>query len=341
MVTFNNPLFLTLAVVLAGAFLLVSTLWIRLQVVALRRFGSRLTLERFSSFSAKPATAIVIALTLALLSLAAAEPTLSNSVNAGSPTLNAVIVMDISRSMLAEDGLEGRTRLATGILAVERLLETYPDGRFGLVLYTNEVVAYSPTFDHQAIRQIFGHFQQNYSTAVRGEGSAPALALDAAATMIGELSYPINVVMLISDGGLSRSTNVAQPRMSVVVDRLSDLHVRIVAAGVGGLLPTAIPDYNENGELVGYHRLNGAVAYTALDETSLSRFAADTSGLYLRLTNSEGLVQVSSDENLDTQPTATAAVESLVWIPTAAALLLVTLWLVGNRISSRRPRTPF
>lgn len=341
MVTFNHPLFLIVALAIAGGFLLASALWGRFQHLAISRFGRRQTLSHFSRFTPKLTTALVISLTLALLSVAAAEPMLASRENVSRRTLNAIVVMDVSRSMLAEDGWENRTRLETGIRAVERLLETYPDGRFGLVLYTSQVLAYAPTFDHDAIRIILRYYRENYASAIRGDGSIPADALRQAGDMIEELPYTVDVIFLISDGGSSRSTSIVQPRLPDILEKLRSLNIRFVAAGVGGLVPTTIPVYDENGELTGYHMFQDSIAYTSLDETTLSQMAGETSGYYLRLSDPDSLVDIAARENLDSQPTAQAAVDSLVWIPTAAAVLLILLWLVGNRISISRPRTPF
>jgi len=325
MVTFNHPIFLVLSVCLVPGFLLVSVLVRRIQKNAIAGFGRRQTLNRFSKFSGKTTTALTITLSLVVMALAAAEPSLKSNENGTSRTLNAILVMDVSRSMLAKDGPRGKSRLETGILAVEKLLEAYPDGRFGLVIYTNKVLVYPPTFDHQSLVFVLRDIWQNHST--RGEGSNPITALNETGLLIKELPYTVDTVFLISDGGKSLSPRATQPPLATAMKKLQGLGVHIVAVGVGGLVPVAIPVYADDGALVGYHRYEGAIVYTALDEIPLKRFADETSGWYLRLTDTDGLVAIARSENLDSQPVASGTSTNLVWLPVTISILLVVFWL--------------
>ncbi len=326
MVTFNHPAFLVVAFCLVPGFLLFSALVRRFQKTAIARFGRRETLGRFSKFSKKKTAALTLTLALVIMALAAAEPSLSSHQDANSRTLNAILVVDVSRSMLAEDGPGGKSRLETGILTIERLLAAYPDGRFGLVIYTNEALVYPPTFDHQSLVFILRNILENYS-AVRGEGSDPVTALDEAGKLIEKLPYTVNTVFLISDGGKSLSAFAVQPSLAPVMKKLRGLNVRLVVAGVGGLIPTTIPVYTDDGTFIGYHRYEGIIVYTALDEIPLKRFADETGGWYLRLTNIDDLVRITGSENLDSQPIAANTSTNLVWLPVAISILLTLFWL--------------
>lgn len=329
MVTFNHPAFLVLALCLIPGFLLISALVRRFHKNAIGRFGQRETLSRFSRFSPKTTTTLLFTLSLASLAIAAAEPSLSSSEDGSTRTLNAIIVLDVSRSMLAEDGLEDKSRLAAGIESVEKLFETYPDGRFGLVLYTNQVLVYQPTFDHAALRTIMDDIRQNYP--IRGEGSDPLAALDAAAKLIGELPYTVNTVFFISDGGKSLAASAIAPQsMTPITKTLRQLRVHLVAVGVGKLVPSAIPVY-QDGVLIGYHEFEGQIAYTALDETLLTRIAEETAGTYLRLADPDDLVRLVQSKNLDSQPIAQDSSANLVWLMTAVSILLVLVSLVNPR----------
>jgi len=328
MVTFNQPLYLVLALCLVPGFLLVGRVVDRFQKTAIARFGRWQTLSRFSKFSKKTTTAVAITLSLVFLTLAAAEPVLSSSENGTTRrTLNAILLVDVSRSMLAEDGPGGASRLEAGILAIEKLFEAYPDGRFGLVIYTDEVTVYPPTFDHTALSFILRDVLENYSSAVRGEGSDPITALNEAGKLIKELPYTVDAVFLISDGGKSLSPIDIHPPLAPVLKKLKGLGVHLVVIGVGGLIPAAIPVYADDGVLIGYHQYQGVVVYTALSEISLKSFADGTSGRYLRLTDTNDLVAIARSENLDSQPIAQESTTSLVWLPVTISILLTALWL--------------
>ncbi len=333
MVTFNHPNMIVLAICLIPGFLIVSAVWRLFQNRTIGRFGQRKRLSRFSRFTRKTISAIALSLALGLMAIAAAEPTLSSSGNVNAPTLNAIIVVDISRSMLAEDGPGNASRLATGTQAIENLMESYPEGRFGLVIYTNAVFVYPPTYDHGAIRIMLGDILKNYS--VRGEGSEPIIALHDAGSLIKELPYKIDTVILISDGGLSLVANADRPNEDTVASHLKNMGVHLVVGGVGGFIPVPIPFYGDHGELAGYYRYDGSVVYTSLDETALRRFASETSGWYIRLTSPDDLIQIVRSEHLDWQPTVLPTVVNLTWLPVVISILLVAFWLLGTMF--RRP----
>lgn len=345
MVTFNNPNLLVLSPVVLIGFLLLSLLLRRFQNAAISRFGNRQTLSRFSQFSQKTASTILIGLSLASLALAASEPSLTKSTNGSARTLNAVIVMDVSRSMLAEDAPEGQSRLRAAVQAIKVLLETYPDGRFGLVLYTDQVVDYAPTFDHRSLVTILEGIPTDYKQ-VRGEGSEIATALQVAAKMIEELPYRVDTIFLISDGGksLSQYTDTIVSNKDDGVESIRSQRLHLVAIGVGGLIPAAIPVYGDDGILVGYHQYNNLIVYSTLEELTLKRIVAETSGSYHRLSGPETLVQVARRENLDSQPIAEESSANLVWVPVAVSLLLLALWLLPTKRTHPpdrrvRPRT--
>lgn len=332
MVTFNQPIYLVLAICLIPSFLFVSALVRRFHKNAIGKFGQRETLRRFPRFSSKVTTTLLLTLSLASMVIAAAEPSLSRGEDGSTRTLNAIIVLDVSRSMLAEDGPKGMSRFETGIAAVEKLLETYPDGRFGLVIYTSQVVDYSPTFDHQALRVILHNVRDDYTEAIRGEGSDATLALDTTVEMIEDLPYTVNTVFLISDGGKSLASNATTSANQVEMMRsLTNQRVHLIVIGIGELIPSAIPVYAEDGVLIGYHQYEGMIVYTALDEIPLKRLADETGGSYLRLTDIGDLVQITQSENLDSQPIAQDSTANLVWLPVAISILLILVHLVNPR----------
>lgn len=334
MVTFNHPEFMVTALSLVLGFLLVSLIVIRIQRGAIDRFGRRETLSRFSQFTRKTTTVFLLALAMMSLSIAAAEPVLNSVGNVSALTLNAVIVMDVSRSMLAKDGLEGKTRLESGVLAIEQVLDSYPDARIGLILYSGVAQAYLPTFDHEAIRFILHYVMDSYQH-VQGEGSNTMDALEKAGTLIEALPYRIDTIFLISDGGTSLTPSAFAPQTVSIMEKLRKLGVRIVAVGIGDYLPSPIPVYDQNGAFVGYHQYQGMTAYTSLDETPLLQFADETSGWYIHLTDFGDLVKISRDQHLDSQPTVQATTVNLVWLPVAISLLFVSILLLMRTV---RPR---
>lgn len=324
MVTFNHPVLLCIAIVLTLGFFIATLLWQRFQNRSIARYGDWEVLRRFSRFSAKTAASLIFSLAIGSLAVAASEPMLSSGQNGNSPTINAVFVIDISRSMLTPDGPDKTLRLEMAARAVEAILSAYPDGRFGLVMYTNYMAAYAPTFDHDAVRIILRNIIDHYNDQVRGEGSDPITALDAAGQMLAETSYQIPVAFLLSDGGVSQATQ-SRPSESSVLDKLRNLGVRIVSVGIGGYVPAPIPEFNAKGEFLGFHQFQGSTAYTSLDETVLRRFADETGGWYLHLTSTQDLLELIRANHLDSQPTVQNVDVSLIWVPIVVAFFLVAL----------------
>jgi len=294
----------------------------------IHRFGRPEVLRRFTVFGSKLTASVLFSLAIALATLAAAEPKIASGDRAVSRTFNAVIVLDVSHSMAAQDTPDGRTRLELGIAAVERVLDSYPDGRFGLVLFTKGPVGYPPTSDHEALRQLME--SQLDLGNVRGEGSDLPLALEEAAGIVEEYPFPVEVVLIISDGGGAGSTTY-NIRLEKAVEELRSTGVRVAATGVGDLLPVRIPVYGEEGELIGYHSFRGAIATTSLREDILRAIARNGGGSYQRIEHEETLVKMAQINNWDTQPVIQEGEISLTAYPAAGSLILVFLLFLVKR----------
>lgn len=329
MVTFNQPQFLYLAIALFPALLILAYLLNRFQKKTLSLFGRWELLASFSHFSNKTLSSLLLTLAIVSLSLAAAGPTLAQEKNGALPTLNAMIIIDGSKSMLAEDSFDDQSRLAATVLATEELLESYPDGHFGLAFFTDTVVVYAPTKDHQALRIILDDLLKNYPASTRGEGSAPVLALRKTFSQLEDQFETVKVVFFITDGGVSSSAH-PQPGLDPVKRQLDEQDIQLVIVGVGDLLPTTIPIYSKDGELTGYHYYEGSVVFTALEEPYLRQLSKQTSDLYLKLDDPKDLVRFSNSHHLDSQPAAQKTVSSLVWIPIAFSLLFVFLLVLKD-----------
>ncbi len=335
MVMFNYPFYLILAVIILPGFIILSFLLHKHQKLALDKFGARQTNFHLSKSSSKTATTLLFSLALTSLAVAAAEPNLMDATDFESHTLNAIIVLDVSRSMLTRDGPQEKTRLEMGILAAEHLLDAYPDGRFGLVLFTNTVSDYYPTNDHQALKILMRQVLETYN--VRGKGSNATPALIKAVAIIEDTPYKVDTVFLISDGGKSLIPSYGDSTSPLLLEKIKALKLHLVVGGVGGLIPAPIPLYNKAGELTGYHRFHGEIVYTSLDEISLQNFAKTISGYYQRLSDPKDLVNIAKSERLDSQPSSQKIIASLIWLPILLSIFLIALWLLISNLSHLRP----
>ncbi len=326
--TFNHPIFLLLAILVLPTYFLISFLIRRQQKISLDQFGSPKTLRYFQSRVSKTATATIYSLALVSMILSMSDPWMQSKDNPSSRTLNAIIVLDVSRTMLAEDGLGGKTRLETSVKAIERLLDTYPDGRFSLIMYTKEATNYGLTNDHEALKLLLHNVVDTYE--VRGEGTNHMLGLQKAVQLATE-NPTVTTIFHITDGGKTSLYADYGPSRDTVMGQLAESKANLIIIGVGGLVPVTIPVYNDKGQLTGYHHYQGSIPLTNLEEQKLKDLASVAGAYYRRLENVNDLVWTSQTRNLDSQPLANEASISLVWLPAAFSLFLFALWLLANR----------
>lgn len=297
------PLFLVLALIIK-----------KRQKVGYNTFGQQEIFQRFTRFSTKRKTILLYAISLSLLVIAGTEPWLASNSNITSRTYNTIIVVDVSRSMLAEDGPGGQSRLKAGIDAVEALMNAYPDGQFGFVFYTDEIMIYPPSKDPEAIKTLLLEFGEGKN--IRGEGSDLVGALEKTGDYIEKMPYKPQTIVLIADGG----THYKDYNKRAIKD-LIDMNVRVVSVGVGGLVPVRVPVY-ENGEPVGYYSKP-----TSLNIGIMGDVAEDTDGYFLHLENGNDIADLVREKNLDTDPLLQEATESMTWLPVTVSMLLICFWI--------------
>jgi len=325
-VTFNQPLVARIVPLVFLALLLLWLLVKRHQRGLLTRFGLMETLQKFSQFGGGRLGSVMLAAAVAFTLLAAAEPTVKHGTDMTGRTVNAVVVLDISRSMLAEDTPEGVSRSDLGRAALARLFNAYPQGYFGIVTVARSSQSYALTNDHSALRILLAYNGDPYRA--RDEGSDLPGALLAVSELIEESEIPVDLVIFISDGGGPEINRVLYQQ--TLMD-LSEMGVRVVSAGVGGLEPVPIPVRDQSGSLQGYHSRNGVLAVTSRNDSVLRFVAEGSGGVYLVIEDAGDLVEAVRANSLATQPILQGGEVSLAYIPLLAVMLCLFLFLWGNR----------
>ena len=326
LVTFNQPLAARIVPLVFLALLLLWLLVKRHQRGLLTRFGRVETLRGFSQIGMGRLGAVMLAAAVAFTLLAAAEPVVKNGTDMIGRTVNAVVVLDISRSMLAEDTPEGAPRSDLARAAVARLFNAYPQGYFGIVTVARSSHSYALTNDHSALWILLDYNGDPYRA--RDEGSDLPGALLAASEMIEESEIPVDLVIFISDGGGPEINRMLYQRPMA---DLVETGVRVVSAGVGGLEPVPIPVRDRGGNLQGYHSRNGVLAVTSRNDSVLRFVAEGSGGVYLVIEDAGDLVEAMRANNLATQPVWQGGEVSLAYVPLLAALLCLFLFLLDNR----------
>jgi Ca-activated chloride channel homolog len=289
--------------------------------------------------------ASALAAAVALLVLAVMGPRLGESVeDAPRKGRDIVFLLDISRSMLAEDAKPNRLEAAKTAIAgmVEAIKET-GGHRLGLVTFAGRATQHSPvTLD-------YGFFLDRLE-AVKG-GRAPrrgSLIGDGIAKILRELepeTLPFTDIVLISDGEDHGGTALAATREA------ARLGVTIYTVGIGDSLSGAeIPLTNAAGGRAPLIH-DGRSVITRLHEPLLRQIAGLTKGVYVGARTAPAELgklyhdSIAVKRGRELEGLAqTRTSELFRWLSAAALALLALEMLLGEQpgapsAGSRRPMT--
>lgn len=179
--------------------------------------------------------------------------------------LDVAVVLDVSRSMLADDG--GESRLERARALIDGLASELTGDRIGLVLFAGETLVTCPlTFDRAFLRQAL----REAAPGVAGRGGTfIGPALDAGLELLDENRERDKVLILVTDAGDQDSF----PRRAA--ERLAEREVQVVALGIGR---TASPDQPLviDGQII---RDEGKPVPAAVDTQLLRDLAEATRGI--------------------------------------------------------------
>lgn len=177
-----------------------------------------------------------------------------------------VIVLDVSRSMLAEDIYPNRISRAK--LLIDTLLATSAQQLYSLVIYANNAHTVIPlTFDSHVIRSVLKSIQPMMLPI---EGSSFKSGLSLAATLLNDSKIKNKSIILISDGDFD------QKSVSVAPDSKNIIKVNVF--GVGTHEGQAIP--LKKG---GWLSFNNQPVISQLNITNLKKIALHYGGIYQTL----------------------------------------------------------
>ncbi|MGN0853499.1 MAG: VWA domain-containing protein [Kiritimatiellia bacterium] len=208
---------------------------------------------------------------LFLIVFAAARPQWGHSAQKiQSRTRNVVVVIDVSRSMLAADVHPNRLERAKADVA--DLIDSLENDRCALVAFRRTGVLLCPlTTDHAFLRSALE--SATPESAPRGEtdlGSAIRTALDA----LDPAADDHNAIILISDGGDLRGEAVSAAQLA------RKRNVPIFTVGIGNpRAESPIPDASGTGS----QQFQGKAVGTKLEEKALAAISDLSGGRYVPL----------------------------------------------------------
>lgn len=187
--------------------------------------------------------------------------------------LEAVFVLDVSRSMLAADvppsRLEAAKALIRGLIHGDGLRGTSGSASFALVAVKGDGILLSPmTEDVDALDGALDYADPETMTA---PGTDLERGLQAGLEAFSRTSAADRVLVLLSDGGELSGSIMDE------VQALRQIHVRFAAVGFGGSVPAPVPGPDGSPLLMP----SGLPVQSALESTRMRDLASAVGGRYL------------------------------------------------------------
>ncbi|ETX01626.1 MAG: hypothetical protein ETSY1_06700 [Candidatus Entotheonella factor] len=193
-------------------------------------------------------------------------------------SLDVVMVIDVSKSMAAEDyGPKSRLDMARDI--ARHMLTELGGNRVGLVTYAGISFRQADlTTDFEALDFILK--QWIAIDAVRIGGSDLKQAIETGLSVFDQEIEREKLMLIFSDGGTEHDDFVS------TLSKAAQHGVKMVALGLGNEHPSRIPLYDANKKFQGYLKSDsgeGQVVTSRLNERALSQVASSDRGTYIRI----------------------------------------------------------
>ena len=315
---------------LAGLPILLALLWLLLEwkKKTAARMGDpaliSLLIDSFSSvrFLVK---AVLVLLAFFVIVLGAANPQKPGSMeNVQRKGVDVMLVLDVSKSMLARDIKPSRLEKAKQFLL--RLTDQLENDRIGLILFAGRAYLQMPlTSDHGAARM---YIEDASPDAVPTQGTVFGEALSMAKMAFNPKERKYKSIVLVSDG------EDHDPEAAKVAKDLAANGVMINTVGIGSPDGSPIED-PATGELK--KDAEGHTVISKLNEAELQGLANATNGQYIRLDNVDDALITMTQQLDNAEKKAMTDAEFIdyknyfQWFLAAAFVLLLTEFFLSER----------
>ncbi len=285
MFRFENPIFLYL-LLLIPLLALVRYLYQRDRKAKIKRFGDPELLQAMMSGVSKYRPAVKFWLlegALALFIVMMARPQFGSRIHREKRQgIEAMICMDISNSMLAEDVVP--SRLEKSKMLMENLVDHFDTDKVGLVVYAGDAFVQMPiTADYVSAKM----FMQNINPSlIASQGTDIATAIDLAMKSFTQDEKAGKAIIVITDGEDHEGQAMAAARAA------KEKGVRVFILGIGSSkgAPIPMPD--------GHYLTDrsGETVMSRLDENMCKEIAAAGSGTYIHVDNTSNAQEMLDEE---------------------------------------------
>jgi len=268
---------------------------------------------------------ILVLVALICLVLSIANPQLKGaSLDQGRQGLDVMLIMDVSKSMLAQDIKPNRLERSRQLMSL--LIDKLSNNRLGMIWFAGRAYLQMPLTTDLSAAKLF--LQNAGPGAVPTQGTVIGEALKLAGNSFNTKEQKYKAVILISDG------EDHDPEALEVVGRLVESGVMINTVGVGSTTGTSIID-PETGETK--KDANGNVVISKLNEEQLRNLAVKGNGTYVFLQDPSSaaqtlLAQLDGIEKKQLESSDTVQYNSFFYVSLLLALmLLITEMVISER----------
>lgn len=194
-----------------------------------------------------------------------------------------MIVLDVSKSMLAEDVKPSRIDHAKWFL--RELIKSTPGDRYGLVAFSGSAFLECPmTVDKTSLFQII---EEMHPGSIPLGGTNIENAINVALDAFQAAETPHRAIILVTDG------DELQGNMSQTAKKLSERHIPLYVVGVGDpTQPGLVMSIEEETGKKGFLKDNkGEIVKSSLNENALAKLANECDGIYVRSTATKSCLQ--------------------------------------------------
>ncbi|HEY6902064.1 MAG TPA: VWA domain-containing protein [Puia sp.] len=245
--------------------------------------------------------------------------------------VDVMLVLDVSKSMLARDIKPSRLERARQLLL--RLTEKLDNDRIGLILFAGRAYMQMPlTTDHGAARM---YIQQASPDAVPTQGTVIGEALKMANMAFNSKDRKYKSIVLLSDG------EDHDPEALDMAKKLAQNGVMINTVGIGSPEGSPIVD-PATGELKKDNQ--GQTVLSKLNEPELQQLSTTTNGQYIRLDNLDDALITMTQQLESAEKKAMSDTEFIdyksyfQWFLAIALVLLLVEFFLAERHRAKKTR---
>lgn len=274
MFRFEDPAYLWLLLVLP-LLVIIYMVTMRRRTVKLRKFGDAALIRDLMPDASKTRSALKFGLLLGALALAIimlARPQMGSKISHDTRNgIEAIIAIDISNSMLAQDVVP--SRLEKSKMLVENLVDRFTKDRIGLVVYAGDAFVQLPITTDYVSAKMFLH---DISPAlISTQGTDIARAISVSMNSFTQQKDMGKAIILITDGEDHEGGTLEAAREA------KKKGINVFILGVGSASGAPIPQGNGD-----YLKDNaGNVVMSALNENMCKDIAKAGNGTYIHVDN--------------------------------------------------------